>query len=99
MWRVLVEATYFTLSELGPFVAVVIAFFHQVNIYRDELQADEPTSADTGSTNVPTDDEFRRYFVETEVQRKKGKRGHSLVSRTDSGELSADGGGTGNVRR
>ena len=37
VWRVLVEATYFTLSELGPFVAVVIAFFHQVNIYRDEL--------------------------------------------------------------
>ena len=36
-WRVLVEATYFILSELVPFVAVVIAFFYQLSIYRDEL--------------------------------------------------------------
>ena len=63
-WRVLVEATYYILSELVPFVAVVIAFFYQLSIYRDELQAEGPTSADTGSTDTPTDDEFRRYFCE-----------------------------------
>ena len=77
-----------------PFIAVVIAFFYQVDIYRDELQADGPTSADTGSTNIPTDDELRRFFYETQIESRSGKAGrHSQVLRSDSGEKFAAGGG------
>lgn len=60
--RIGIETGYYILSELTPFVAVAIAFFYQMGIYRGELEVDEP-KADTGSTTAP-DDEFRRFFID-----------------------------------
>ena len=87
--RIAIEAGYYTLSELIPFIAVAIAFFYQLGIYRDELAVDEP-KADTGSTNAP-DDEFRRFFIDSgfPTKEQQSRRSGSGVFK-DKGRLSIE---------
>ena len=86
--RIAIEAGYYTLSELIPFIAVVIAFFYQIGIYREELGVDEP-KADTGSTNASAD-EFRRFFVDCgiPIKEQEGRKSGSVIGE-DHGLLSS----------